>query len=384
MVGLFARFIAPPGVADHDLYRSWPRLEIVRDWPAAEVQLHRWAAAHVRDGVEGEPLKIAHDAPRRLAFMLAARERPVRLADLPGYEGEGNRSARSHAQSALLSAMADARVSDLLRRPMPGAAKRNYAWALEPSLSDFHALLAAARTKDEEAAHILSFGGHGQLVGGWKDSFRSPSALAQVARPGLVNTALEEHEVREVVEIILSRRRVRPMPRSDRTSVATDQEVVEEAVAAPPQAFDHQLDADEAGEPGYGGGGGHSPRLRRRVLLALLAIAFAVAAATVIRRPAPEPEQVSAPRTVIIKGAGAEGVVVRSGPSSGAGAVDDLAEGERVRVQCQTLGQPYAFAGRSSAIWNRVGREAYFTNLFAATPHPERFTPGIPRCPPAE
>lgn len=67
---------------------------------------------------------------------------------------------------------------------------------------------------------------------------------------------------------------------------------------------------------------------------------------------------------------------VRSGPSTSAAVVGELAPGSTVAVICQTRGQTIG----TTAVWDRIGSGGYVSDRYVSTPSSTGFSGGLARC----
>ena len=72
-------------------------------------------------------------------------------------------------------------------------------------------------------------------------------------------------------------------------------------------------------------------------------------------------------------------LTVRSGPGTGYAAVGSVADGQTVRIGCQTSGTRVTGTYGTSAIWDRIGAGRYVSDAYVYTGH-DGYVPGVPRC----
>ncbi|MFF5074571.1 hypothetical protein ACFY2R_26055 [Micromonospora olivasterospora] len=72
-------------------------------------------------------------------------------------------------------------------------------------------------------------------------------------------------------------------------------------------------------------------------------------------------------------------LTVRSGPGTGYTAVDTVADGARVTIQCQTSGTTVTGTYGTSSIWDRIGAGRYVSDAYVYTGY-DGYIPGVPRC----
>ena len=72
-------------------------------------------------------------------------------------------------------------------------------------------------------------------------------------------------------------------------------------------------------------------------------------------------------------------LTVRSGPGTGYAAVGSVADGQTVRIACQTSGSQVTGTYGTSTIWDRIGSGRYVSDAYVYTGH-DGYVPGVPRC----
>ncbi|WP_320064468.1 N-acetylmuramoyl-L-alanine amidase [Micromonospora sp. RTGN7] len=70
---------------------------------------------------------------------------------------------------------------------------------------------------------------------------------------------------------------------------------------------------------------------------------------------------------------------VRSGPGTGYGVVDSVADGAAVTVYCQATGTLVTGPHGTTSIWHRIGTNRYVSDAFLQTGY-DGFIPNVPRC----
>jgi peptidase M23-like protein len=72
-------------------------------------------------------------------------------------------------------------------------------------------------------------------------------------------------------------------------------------------------------------------------------------------------------------------LTVRSGPGTGYSSVGTVADGQTVRIACQTSGTTVTGTYGTSSIWDRIGSGRYIADAYVYTGH-DGYVPGVPRC----
>ncbi|MBY8873330.1 peptidoglycan DD-metalloendopeptidase family protein [Micromonospora sp. PLK6-60] len=72
-------------------------------------------------------------------------------------------------------------------------------------------------------------------------------------------------------------------------------------------------------------------------------------------------------------------LTVRSGPGTGYAAVDSVADGAKVTIQCQTAGTTVTGTYGTSNIWDRIGAGRYIADAYVYTGY-DGYIPTVPRC----
>jgi surface antigen len=110
--------------------------------------------------------------------------------------------------------------------------------------------------------------------------------------------------------------------------------------------------------------GSSKTRLRITVLASLSAAAMAFAGT-------------ASAATYQVSGTGGYGVIARSAPSTGAGAVTTYAEGTSLNVSCQTNG---SVVNGASWVWDRLSTGTYVSDFYVNTPTVDSFSVNLPNC----
>ena len=72
-------------------------------------------------------------------------------------------------------------------------------------------------------------------------------------------------------------------------------------------------------------------------------------------------------------------LTVRSGPGTGYASVGTVADGQTVRIACQTSGTRVTGTYGTSSIWDRIGSGRYIADAYVYTGY-DGYVPGVPRC----